>query len=545
MTSETRLDLTAGGIVLLAYVFVQLKFLQGPQPYDPAYYFSAAVDFPDVRANLLTIRLGVIAPVRAAVLLFGPSEAALYAVPMAAGLILVGAVYGIMLLLFRDRLLAAAAALVTALHASYLLKSSSIFPDTLATATFTAGVFGLVLGATRPGDDERAWQRTVFIVCAGVLFGWTYLVREFSLILFPTVATALVLLRYPLRHVAILGGSALATVSLELLYGFLVFRDPLVHVRLLLDRGETPVGARRAERLDELTGELDTILDTFLVFPRLVLAWHGGWVFVLLVTLFVVALAVRFRDKRLWLLGVWCFSFWITMAVLGLVYLPSGRWILNITNIRYWYPIFPPLVMGGFGALGLLLPKQFRIRGVTLGHAVAGGLAALILVPGAVQFERCAATNVRPWVNDPAERWHDLRAWLALPAASRYDVLWTDGMTMRLVPAFASTTFGSPLWSGAFRDLGRNGDRLGSATDLQRSVVLIHKDRLTEGHLRSLRERLHDWSPIFVSDDNEMVVLARTPAPTNEAGHTETWWMPSDDGDPAADPGSCPTGRGT
>src|SRR5688500_11221471 len=93
-------DYMLGGAILGVYLVLQLWLLEGPRPLDSAKYFDTAVDFPNVPVDLWTLRIGLIASVRAAVLVFGPSEAALYAVPIAAGVLLSAAVYGIMLLLF-------------------------------------------------------------------------------------------------------------------------------------------------------------------------------------------------------------------------------------------------------------------------------------------------------------------------------------------------------------------------------------------------------------------------------------------------------------
>ncbi len=112
VVGDSLLDWLAGGLVLVVYAIVQLLLLQGPRPFDTAKYFDTAVDFPDIPADLWTMRIGLVAPVRAAVLALGPSEAALYAVPLAAGLLLAAAVYGTMLLLFGDRVVAAGASLV-------------------------------------------------------------------------------------------------------------------------------------------------------------------------------------------------------------------------------------------------------------------------------------------------------------------------------------------------------------------------------------------------------------------------------------------------
>ncbi|MGH3113330.1 MAG: hypothetical protein ACRDOP_07680, partial [Gaiellaceae bacterium] len=75
LSRDARLDWATGGIVLVVYAIVQLALLQGPHPFDPAKYFDTAVEFPNVPRDYWTLRIGLIAPVRVAVLLFGPSGA--------------------------------------------------------------------------------------------------------------------------------------------------------------------------------------------------------------------------------------------------------------------------------------------------------------------------------------------------------------------------------------------------------------------------------------------------------------------------------------
>src|SRR5262245_44988907 len=104
------LDWAAGGITVALYLVGQLLFLQGPHPFDPSWYFYTAIDFPDVEPDLFTLRIGLLGPVHAAILAFGPSEAALYAVPLLSGVLLVASVFATMLLFFHDRVLAAVAA---------------------------------------------------------------------------------------------------------------------------------------------------------------------------------------------------------------------------------------------------------------------------------------------------------------------------------------------------------------------------------------------------------------------------------------------------
>jgi hypothetical protein len=519
----TRGDWVTGGVVLAAYAAVQLALLQGPRPFDPSIYFDAGLDFPDVEPSVWTLRIGLVGPVNAAARVFGPSEAALYAVPLASGLVLTGAAFLLALLLFRDRVVAAAAGLVTGLNSYYLLNSSFIFPDTTATATATAGFLCLVLGAMRAPEGRRRWAVIAAVIGAGVFFGWTYLIREFSVaLLLPAVVAAVVLLRYSLSRVLILGGAALATFGLELIYGLLRYDEPFIHLRLLLsEHPDRPVSRGDAPIVDRYHDQMENLLDTAVVFPRLLVSWLVGWVFLLLIGIFLVAL-VWLRDRRLWLPAAWCFSFWAVMAVVGLGSLPSGRWIVNITNIRYWYPLLPPLVIGAFAGASLLVQKFFpTIRGVSLAHPLTIALAALALVPGVVEYRSCAATGA--WASDSLASWHELRSWLATPEAQRYTAIWTDKNTARLVPAFAARTFGEELWDGQAEKLFDYRERVIATPDPASSVILVNKDRfLYESSLRALDR---EWSPIFASDDGRLVVLAHEPQ-TGAGGSAgaSTWW---------------------
>ena len=509
---SARLDWAVGGITVSLNLLVQLVFLQGPHPFDPSWYFRTAADFPDVAPDLFTLRIGLLAPIRAALLVFGPSEAALYAVPLLSGMALVGAVFATMLLLFRDRVLAGAAALATGLNVNYLVNSSQIFPDLTATATFTIAFFCLLVGGSRPEESSRRWVPTAAVVCGGVFLGWSYLVREFSPILLPVVVALVLLLRYPLRRIALLASAAVATVSLELLYGWTYQDDPVVHARLLRERGTSDVVDGEV-RMAYIQDQLGSLFDTLLVFPRLLLAWDIGWVFIVLAVLFLLAL-VLVRDRRLWLLTAWFLSFLVTMALVGLGSFSSGRWVLNITNIRYWYPIFPPLVMGAFGGLWLLLRGRFDgPRGLPYARLAAVGLAAVVLLPGFREFSDCDAREA--WRNDPAKRWHELRSWFSTPEAAQANVVWTDRYTSRLLPAYTASTFGRSVWDGDVETLAS----LGSVPPASGSLLLVHKDRWSAWEdgpeaLEGLRE---EWAPLFVTSDQRMVVLAPKAAGTQTA----------------------------
>ena len=430
--------------------------------------------------------------------------------PLAAGLILAAAVYGTMLLLFKDRVVAAAAALVTVLNTSYLLDSSFIFPDTAATATITTGFLLLVLGGRRIESVPRM-VTIAAVLGAGIFFGWSYLIREFSPILLPAVAVGVFLLRYPWRRIALLAGAAVTTAGLELLYGLVQYGDPFIHLHELQSRGDQPFKAFRAARAEHIQEQVGNPLDALLVFPRLLLSWQVGWAILFLVAVFVVA-ALWLRDWRLWLLATWCFGFWAVMVVFGSVNLPSGRWIINVTNIRYWYPMFPALAMGAFGGSYLLIRRLLpSVRGSVVAQVVAVILALTTLIPGFVEFKHCEAKDL--WRNDPRARWDDLRAWFGSEPAQRFNVVYTNRLTTWLLPAFIRSTFGERLWPGAIREFPHPPERLVGADDLEHTLVLVNKDQYRASLLGGRNPFVGlggAWAPIFTSEDGLMVVLAHT-----------------------------------
>jgi hypothetical protein len=502
---ERQLDLLVGALVLAAYVVGQFALLQGPHPFDPAYYFQTAVDYPHISADWWTLRIGLVGPLVVLVHLFHPSVITLYALPFLVGLGLAAAVYWTMLVLFRDRAVAAAAALVSVLNADYLLNSAYIFPDTAATATFTAGFLFLVLGAPREGRERRPWVPTAYAATAGFLFGWTYLIREFSPILLPAVVVAFFLLHYPLRRVAVVAGTAVATAAFELVYGAVQYGDPLIHLHTLVASVNPPEARLAFWR--QLHSKVGNPLDATLVLPRLLLTWDFGWAMIAVLVVLAVGLALR-RDRRLWLLAGWCFSFWAAMIVFALWQQPSGKLLVNVSNVRYWYPILPALVMGGFGAMALLgwgsRPSPRRVRLVQVAALAA---AAVVLVPGSIEFSNCGAKNV--WRNEPAKRWDELRSFLSTTQAQRYDVIQSDRITLRLLPAYTRSAWGRSIWTGRLEALPRRRSSPYHPSPQRRTLVLVHQQRLGSSFLRVLHE---GWVPVFRSSDGAFVLLAENPA---------------------------------
>jgi len=516
--------MSAAGIAVAVFLAIQFFLLLGPHPYDPAKYFSTAVRFPNVGADLWTLRVGLVGPVVVAVRLIGGNEAALYAVPLGAGVLLVTAVYGTMLALFRDRILAVAAALVAALNTDFLLNSSFIFPDTAATATFATGFLFLVLGGLT-ARASNPWVPRGAVIAAGFFFGWTYLIRDFSPILIPTVVAAALVLHYPWRRLGLMAATAVTTGMLEFVYGALQYGKPFIHLEKLLAHRDQAFTPSRAIIIENVQRETQNPGGALLVLPRIILSWSSGWFLLLLAPIFVAAL-ILIRDRRLWLFATWCLGFWVAMVCLALGELPSGRWIVNTTNVRYWYPVFPALAMSGFAGLWLLV-RRFAPprRALAVAQLASVALAALILVPGVAEFKSCIPENL--WRNDPMARWHELRSWLSTDDAASFDRIVTDRITEReLDPAFLSAPAGDRVWSGTPTAWPQSGELSEPTEALDTSLILLSRRRVSRlpDSAARIQALVREWSPVFVSGDGAFVLLAHRPPGGGEAALPAPWW---------------------
>ncbi|MDQ1697933.1 MAG: hypothetical protein QOJ03_3286 [Frankiaceae bacterium] len=514
--------------VFIVYGVAALLLFPGPHPGDPSYYFQSAVNWPHIPADYWTLRIGLVAPVTALVHLFGPSEITLYALPTAATLLLAAAVFATMRLLVSDRLVAAAAAATMVLVPGYLLNAFYIFPDTLATATFAAGFLAVLHARPRHDSPDVRWATPTAVV-AGVLFGLTYLIREFSPILAPAVVAALFLLHYDRRRICWLAAGFIATLAVEPIYGAVKYGDAFAHLHTLM-RG-TGEGAHHA-MWAPFRRQVHNPVDAALVLPRLLLSWRSGWILVVLMGVFVLALLIV-RDRRLTLLGIWFFSYWAIMIVFALVRNSHGDPLVNVGNVRYWAPLLPPMVMGGIGGAALLIRgREPGLRRVRFAQAAALALAAVTVIPGSVEFSSCASHDI--WRNEPQQRWVEVRSWLQTSTAQHYDLMWAANPSRRLLTVFTRSTFGHRLWPGQVQPI----PRLGTPTPTQDPASLVLVDWRRDSARRVADLRRNAWTPIFVTRDGVIAVLAQSGQGRPVSAADEVRWM-SAIGPRDLTPGSC------
>lgn len=429
-------------LVIAAYLVVQAAYLRAPFPSDPAIYFNAAARFPDVVPEHWQLRIGLLVPVRVAIEAFGFSQAAYYSVPVAAGVLLIGATYLLGRVMFGS-LVGTIAASLLVFNRFFLTESSVIVPDVLAAGLFTIGIVLVIrvgIQARRAGSYTKG--QTAQLVASGALFGWSYLTREFIALLFPLVALALVMHHVSWRRAcALVALPAAALLVGELALNGFLYGDALVRFKVGAGHAQGALGPGVAETFQD-----QPVSATLLRLPNALRGWPEGLLILALFAASAVGAAAA-RSRALVVLVAWVLCLWVPLTLLGGIADQSSP-LLRLQPVRYWFSIFPPMLVGGVGALCMAanrLPRtgwldERRTSFAVSCTALAVGVGVAVTTPfgGADAFRATGGTQLE-----------EFRSWLE--GQGRVREVWTDARTATVLPIFTRTPFGSRVWIGDVR----------------------------------------------------------------------------------------------
>ncbi|MEV5703859.1 glycosyltransferase family 39 protein [Actinoallomurus sp. NPDC052274] len=425
-----------------------------PQPVDHSRYMDAARSFPSRPPNPIFdhqyLRIGLTAPTALVMKVFGYSEATYHAFPVAAALLLFGSVYAIGRLLF-GRLVGAVSAVVLGCVGIVVVAGTELLPDLPATALFTAAVALTV--ALRRGLLRH---RRVWLVVIGVLLGWSYLVREFIVFVWPLVPV-LLWRRIGRRDSLFLVTPVVLTGAGETAFNAWLYGDPLARLHAGSGLGDLPSRPEVAKTFHDLPlwvylWRLPQQLATLPEGPglllllaltlaagavcavRLVRAWRGG--------------AQAGPDtRRAGVFALWIALLWVPLTLLGGVLNPAHP-KLRLQLLRYWYPVFPAFVLGGVAALWLL-GRAVRRSPRALVPAVAVCSVALLTTGLAV----LGRPGTPGWAGSPrvsSDALPEFRSWLARSGAQ---TVWADTKLYRVLPIYFVSRTGHRVWRGHLRPL--------------------------------------------------------------------------------------------
>jgi hypothetical protein len=428
----------------LAGVLVTLVVLP-PPPYSDTYWvWYAAGSWPQLPADypmhLLhhALRLGTLLPTRAAQEVFGPGQLALVATSALFMALFAAGIYATGRSLFGPRFGAAVGAvavplvllspyftLVDLYGPAVSIATGSLDPDLPAAGLYSLGVVALIVASRRAGRPQMWW-----LAAAGVGFGLAYLTREFVAFMFAAIPVFFVLLRIPWRRLVVPAVPMLAILGFELVVNALVYDDPLARLHVASEHGGARANPISAWWV--LTGFVRVAVTSQplgLIFPiGLALAGIG---------------ALVFRDRRLWLLIAWFLALWVPLTLTGGLLNPYEP-NLRVQLVRYWTPVFGPVVVGGLAALGL---AYARLRRTRLDPRPIAAAVVLVLVG---YLALCLGQLGR--VNRD-EDWRELRAYLA--AHPEITVINTDDRTHQTSTFFVRSLTGQPVWRGTFKEFPR------------------------------------------------------------------------------------------
>jgi hypothetical protein len=430
----------------LGCLVVTVLHLRFPYPSDQLNYLRAAAKFPHPLVPSTEIhqvtRFGLLIPVRLAMTVFGYSQTSYYVVPVLGTLLLLLGTYALGTLLF-SRWVGAAGALVVVAATPVFIDSSELLPDVLATGLFTAAL--AVAVAIR---QHRLPAGRWVLLALGLLLGWSYLVREFIVFVWPLIPV-LLYRRVGWSGLAWLAAPIAALGLGETLLCWALYDDPLARVKAVTGhaQGYSPPRIANSFRDKPRSVYLLRLPSTLRNSPE------GRWL-ILLLGLTLLGGLVRLR--RFAVPVAWCALLWVPLSLLGGV-LDPAKPSLRLQLIRYWFPIFPAFVLGGLGLIWLtarfLADRMLRGRSAESPPGRAGRIG-LVVVPVAALLTvslLTAGTAARGWWAGPATRvgggtqLEAFRTWM-----SEHDngaqTVWAEQRTALDLRIYRHGPFGGMAW---------------------------------------------------------------------------------------------------
>lgn len=439
------LTAAVGAVLAVGVAVVEFTYRVTPFPSDQINYFEAASTFPShpTYAGLHQfLRHGLILPIRAAQEIFGYSQAAFLVVPMLAGVALAVAVYLLGVLLLGSRTVGVAAAVLTVGNSVVFPDLTQPLPDLMATSLMAwAVVLALAIRQRRRLVTGRPWRLALALVGVGLLMGWSYLVREYIVFLWPLVPLLLVGRVRARTLVWVVVPLALIGIG-EVLVNGAVFDQPFARFQASAAHGSQPspvddhIGHDRVWYL----AQLPTILAG---------TPEGRW----LLAALVGCVTGAFFSRKLAFLLCWALLFYVPLVALG-GFLDPSEPKLRIVKERYWLPLLPAITVSAVAGLWLLVRRIASWLPFLRRYATAVAAVATIV---AVAFPVTIAHQARSASDDPDNASYaanggtgleQFRTWLAAHPGE-VTRLWAEKRTYRLVRVFAHSPLrGTPLWDG-------------------------------------------------------------------------------------------------
>lgn len=502
MTRWTRLGSPWPAAIILGLVSIVYfhLFRAPPMLADALDYFDTAWLLPDVEPTHRHLRIGLIWPLWALQRVFGYSEVAYYFLPWLACSALGFSTWWLGRVLFSARV-GWVAALVVMLLPPYAAHLSLLLPDYLSAALFAFVVCLLCLARDR--RDASASGVAWLMFMAGLLLGWSYLVREFVVLFFPAVGAMLLLQRTPPRLLIVFCAGAISMYLLEFAWGLLVHDDPFIR----LQSGEA---RQTALEFSTRAGEI------LVQFPTRFTPRSGGWLIAVPAVFGLVAMVVGLvrRHRAFTLLAMWGLYGWVlftAIALLPVVFLDENTTYLRMHLFRYWSlilaPVFVAAAAGGFAIYDWARqsgrPPLSFVAAVIVVMPLVGVILGLIQIAPHPQFVRTNAVD-----------YGEFREYVA--GGGLPEKVWMDTATTvsadKSLPMYMRSAAGfRTYWDGEVAHVNSGRSEWLDVSDIKGGYVVFDRSRSERIFNRATPDYFRDpestWETVFRSSNGRILVL--------------------------------------
>ncbi|MDK2981113.1 MAG: hypothetical protein PWQ55_1460 [Chloroflexota bacterium] len=506
MRKTLKTDLFLIIVLVIVAISVQFIFLNPPILSDQMEYYITAVRFPHLpeTPNIGSMRIGLELPVAVLYRIFGTSEVAYYTVPLLSAAVLAVSLYLIGKSLFSRRIGFFSGLFITFIP-NLIQDAGHLLPDLPATACSAAAfavLFTYFGDRSHPRDYSARSSRWMFIL-AGLLFGWSYLVKEYLAILFLLIPLVFWILDIPFRHLIPVALSMLLMYGVEVAVGIIYYHNPLIRFLAASPR--------------ETTGEIQKDVNRIVTYFALLLNKESGQGILGLMVLGILnSLVQSFRKQKshIFLLS-WILLIYVLFTFAGL--LPViFKWqdivLLRLHKFRYWVPILPPLVIGAVAALdAFFVWLKGKLTGLHLSHPAFVSLLLALTLSLAIAPGIHAISNDPDFIRNGADQYLELRSYLK--ANDNPDaIIWIDRDNKRaferILPMYVRNPFGKLIWHGSTKYINTDNLYL-RADEIDQGYIIVDRDFMTADS--ALPSYLYDppagWQKVFESQNHKLALF--------------------------------------
>ena len=499
MSKAAKKDIYIISFLLVLSVIVQVYFLNPPILSDPLEYYNVSVRFPHlpVWPNHWSLRIGLILPVAILFRIFGHAEITYYFVPIFSSALLIISVY-----LLGKKMFSRTTGLISAMWMMFipgmLIESGQLLPDGLATACSVLGFVFLI-----SGDHHR--NKKWMMLIAGALFGWSYLSKEYFVILYLLVPIVFWIYRIPLKLLFPFSIGFLIVIGLDFSINLINYGNPLVRFMTTNPR--------------EIWGYIEkNVFQIFTYLPMLVNRMGGEGTAILfgVAAIGLVSFIVK-KQKKYMLLVYWValvYCFYTAMGLLPVILSWDDRVILRLHLYRYWIPIFPPLIITGVYTTQqgiLLLFRKIKVNPKQVKKFTNIVLLSMLLFTSIRGVN--GIKNSGKLMRNGNDHYLELRDFLR-ENDDPEQVIWIVRNLkigyVRVLPIYIHDYWGKRIWHGKFKYLNTDGQFVQS-NEINEGLVIIDRFFFNPDYNRIpeyLAVQPADWDLIFESENKQIALYS-------------------------------------